>query len=221
MTQHDQGGYFLSLDGQDALHATLDDVPEVIDALAGILCDGHRWRISYEPKVQSSQEYPLPYDTSAEDAANYLVSELYTWVIHVHEHRGKEYTESVFPIALAKWLQDNMTSLAMTPGSEEAPAAIRRVVRAARRAARLSRDPELWRYQSTHVARNAELNASAIEVAAKELGPEYANLNRKRVNNLNRLGRIEPVRAFDGVPIYRLGDVMDAHLAARSFRKGA
>ncbi|OQQ28712.1 hypothetical protein A4U94_01320 [Prescottella equi] len=207
-------GYFLDEQGQIDLYSTLDEVPEVVDALAGILCDGYRSRISYEPKVVSSQEFSIPYDTSAQDAANYLVTELYSWANHVCEHRGQTYDGAVTPIAIAKWLQDNMTSLAMTPGSEEAPRAIRKVVRSARRAARLSSDLESWRYNSTHVARNTQLNASAIEVAAKELGPEYAKLTRERVKGLRRTGRIEPVREFEGVPIYRLGDVMDAHLAA-------
>lgn len=214
--------WFLDEQGQADLNETLDEVPEVVDALAGVLCDGYRWRISYEPKVTNGGEsYPMPFDTSAQDAADYLVSELYTWAQHVCEHRGQTYHGATTPIGIAKWLQGNMTPLAMTPGSDEAPTAIRKAVRSARRAGRLSRDPELWRYQSTHNARNTHLNASAIEVAAKELGAEYANLTRKRVNNLHRLGRIDPVRAFEGVPIYRLGDVMDAHVAARSFRKGA
>lgn len=209
----DGRSYFLDEQGQTDLYSILDEVPEVVDALAGILCDGFGSQISYEPKVLSTHEHGMPYDTSAQDAANYLVSELYTWATHVCEHRGQAYDGAPFPIAIAKWLQDHMAPLAMTPGSDEAPGAIRKAVRSARRAARLSRDPESWRYQSTHVARNAQLNASAIEVAAKELGPEYAKLTRNRVNSLKKTGRIEPVRYFDDVPIYRLGDVMDAHLA--------
>lgn len=214
-------GYFLDEADQLDLSAVLDEVPEIVDALAGLRNDGYRARISYEPRVSSTPADRIPYDTSAQDASDYLINELWTWTMHVHEHRGLTYSGSTSPAALSKWLRKNIVSLAMTPGSDEALPAIRRVVRTARRAARLPGQPERWRYGSTHVARNTELNASAIAVAAKELGPEYAKLDRKRVNNLKKLERIKPIREHEGVPIYRLGDVMDAHVAARSFRKSA
>ncbi|MGX6513269.1 hypothetical protein [Rhodococcus sp. SJ-2] len=213
-------GYYLDLDGQTDLTQLLAQVPDIIDALAGIRADGYGQRISYEPRVTSSPTSRTPIDTSADDAADYLDNELWTWANHVCEHRHKRYDGPVTPIGMADWLRRHMTSLAMTPGADEAPRAFRRVIRSARRAARLPGEPETWRYSSTHVARDTQLNAAAIAVAAKELGPEYARLTHERVKSLRKTRRITPVREFEGIPIYRLGDVMDAHLATATRNRG-
>jgi hypothetical protein len=215
--------FFLDEAGQLDLKAHLRDIPEVVNALAGVLCDGFPQRISYEPRVHGSPDPRLPYDTTAQDAADVLQNELASWVRHVMEHRGLLNAEvGGNPLVLAAWLERNVTSLAMTPGSEEAPRYVGQAVKQARRAARMSARPETWRLGSTHVARSTLLHASAIALAAKELGPDYERLDRKRVNNLHRLGHIVAVRDnADGLPLFRLGDVMDAHREARSFRKGA
>jgi len=210
----DATGRYLDTPGENKVFALLCQVPEITEALAGICSDGYRQRISYEPRVSASPTDVVPYDTAAQDAAYYLDNELWTWANHVCEHRGLRYDGPVTPIGMAEWLRKNITALAMTPGADEAPASLRRVIRAARRAARLPIEPETWRYGSTTVARDTQLNASAIAIAAKELGPEYSRLDRERVKSLRRTGRITPVRLnSEGVPIYRLGDVMDAHLA--------
>lgn len=210
----DATGRYLDSAGENKVLQLLWQVPDIVEALAGVLCDGFPQRISYEPRVNASPTDATPYDTSAQDAAHYLDNELWTWANHVCEHRGLRYEGPVTPIGMAEWLRTNITTLAMTPGADEAPTALRRVIRKARRAARLPIEPETWRYSSTHVARDTQLNASAIAIAAKELGPEYARLDRERVKSLRKTGRITPVRLnSEGVPVYRLGDVMDAHLA--------
>ncbi|MBM4509260.1 hypothetical protein GS421_06635 [Rhodococcus hoagii] len=66
---------FIPLYEQDALAALLrDEVPDILAALAAcITAEGHRTRISYDPKVTNgSDEQPLPYDNSAQDAADHL-----------------------------------------------------------------------------------------------------------------------------------------------------
>lgn len=209
-------GYYLDTAGQADLLALLAQIPDVVDALAGVLCDGFPQHISYEPRVSSSPAARIPYDTSAHDAANYLDNELWTWANHVCEHRHQRYEGPASTIGMADWLRKHIVSLAMTPGADEAPHAFRRIIRSARRAARMSSEPEMWRYGSIDAARDTELNASGIALAAKELGPEYARLTRERVKSLRRTGRITPVREYDGIPIYRLGDVLDAHRATAS-----
>ncbi len=206
-------GYYLDLDGQTDLLTLLAQIPDIVDALAGVLCDGFPQRISYEPRVSTSAVDTLPYDPTAQEVADRLMNELWTWADHVCQHRGQRYEGPVSAIGMADWLRVHMVSLAMTPGADEAPRTFRRLIRSARRAARMPGEPEVWRYGSTQVARDTQLNASAIAVAAKELGPEYARLTRERVKGLRKTGRITPVREFEGIPIYRLGDVLDAHLA--------
>ncbi|MFF0816619.1 hypothetical protein ACFYVR_15930 [Rhodococcus sp. NPDC003318] len=211
--------FFLDEDGQARLLGLLDEIPEVVDALAGLRGDGYRQRISYEPKVTGGGgEAPLPYDTGAGDAADELHAELASWVRLTLDHRGQEWGGGSTALALARWLREHLVALAMTPGSEEAPAGIGRAVRNARRVARMTARPEDWRMRSVHVARNAQLNARGIEQAAKELGPEYARLTADRVRNLKRRDRIKPIREIDGELIYRLGEVMEAHLAAKTRR---
>ncbi|NKR52964.1 hypothetical protein GS481_02390 [Rhodococcus hoagii] len=210
-------GWFIPLHEQDTLAALLrDEVPDILAALAAcITAEGHRTRISYDPKVTNgSDEQPLPYDNSAQDAADHLGNELATWVRHTCEHRGIDYAGSWSPAGWAKWLADNIIALALTPGADEAPAMIGQAVAGARRAARIPKR-RTWG-GSVEEARDTQLNASAIEVAAKELGLEYTNLTRDRVNSLKRARRIQPVRYFNDMPIYRLGEVMDAHLATRT-----
>ncbi len=100
---------------------------------------------------------------------------------------------------MADWLRKHIISLAMTPGADEAPHAFRRIIRSARRAARMSGEPEMWRYGSIDAARDTELNASGIALAAKELGPpEYAKLTRERVKSLRRTGASLPFASTTG-----------------------
>lgn len=211
----DTAGRYLDSAGENKVLQLLWQVPDIVETLAGIYCDGYRQRISYEPRVSSSGPTSVtPYNTSADDAFDYLENELWTWANHVCEHRGLRYEGPVTTVGMADWLCKHIVALTMTPGADEAPAALRRVIRSARRAARMPSEPETWHYGSTAAARDTQLNASGIAVAAKELGPEYARLDRERVKSLRKTGRITPIRVnSEGVPVYRLGDVMDAHLA--------
>lgn len=216
----DANGRYLDSAGENEVLQLLWQVPDIVETLDGICCDGYRQRISYEPRVSSSGPTSVtPYNTSADDASDYLDNELWTWANHVCEHRHQRYEGPVTSTGMADWLRKHIVALAMTPGADEAPHAFRRIIRSARRAARMSGEPEMWRYGSIDAARNTELNASGIALAAKELGPEYAKLTRERVKSLRRTGRITPVREYDGIPIYRLGDVLDAHRATATRRR--
>ncbi|MBM4686429.1 hypothetical protein GS532_22415 [Rhodococcus hoagii] len=169
-------GWYIPLHEQDTLAALLrDEVPDILAALAAcITAEGHRTRISYDPKVTNgSDEQPLPYDNRAQDAADHLGNELATWVRHTCEHRGIDYAGAWSPAGWAKWLADNIIALALTPGADEAPATIRQAVTGARRAARIPKR-RTWG-GSIEEAGATRLNARGIEALAREMGGDWAD----------------------------------------------
>lgn len=210
-------GWYIPLHEQDTLAALLrDEVPDILAALAAcITAEGHRTRISYDPKVTNgSDEQPLPYDNSAQDAADHLGNELTTWVRHTCEHRGIDYAGAWSPAGLAKWLADNIIALALTPGADEAPATIRQAVTGARRAARIPKR-RTWG-GSIEEAGATRLNARGIEALAREMGGDWVGINRDRVRTLHRAGHIKPVHVDEGSDqqlLFLAGDVLGAHLA--------
>ncbi|WP_064078363.1 hypothetical protein [Prescottella equi] len=209
-------GWFIPLHEQDTLAALLrDEVPDILAALAAcITAEGHRTRISYDPKVTNgSDEQPLPYDNSAQDAADHLGNELATWVRHTCEHRGIDYASSWSPAGWAKWLADNIIALALTPGADEAPATIRQAVTGARRAARIPKR-RTWG-GSIEEAGATRLNARGIEALAREMGGDWVGLTRRRVRTLHEAELITPVNIDEGSDEqyqFLAGDVLAAHL---------
>ncbi len=214
---NDDQGWFIPLHEQDTLAALLhDEVPDILDALATrIAATGHRTCISYEPKVSNgSDEQPLPYNEDAQDAADQLGNELGAWVRHTCEHRGIDYAGAWSPAGQAKWLADNVIALALTPGAEEAPAAIRQAVTTARRAAGIPKR-RTWG-GSIEEAGATRLNARGIEALAREMGGDWIGINRDRVRTLHRAGHIQPVHVDEGSDqqlLFLAGDVLGAHLA--------
>ncbi|MCA1008984.1 hypothetical protein LCL87_25010 [Rhodococcus hoagii] len=212
----DDQGWYIPLHEQDALAALLrDEVPDILAALAAcITAEGHRTRISYDPKVTNgSDEQPLPYDDSAQEAADALGNELATWVRHTCEHRGIDYAGAWSPAGWAKWLADNVIALALTPGAEEAPGMIGQAVTAARRAARVPKR-RTWG-GSVEEAGATRLNARGLEVLAREMGGDWAGLTRRRVRTLHDAKLISPVdvdEQSDEPAIYLAGDVLAAHV---------
>lgn len=209
-------GWYIPLHEQDTLAALLrDEVPDILAALAAcITAEGHRTRISYDPKVTNgSDEQPLPYDNSAQDAADHLGNELATWVRHTCEHRGIDYAGSWSPAGWAKWLAGNVIALALTPGAEEAPAMIGQAVTGARRAARIPKR-RTWG-GSIEEAGATRLNARGIEALAREMGGDWVGLTRRRVRTLHEAELITPVNIDDGSDEqhqFLAGDVLAAHL---------
>lgn len=213
----DTQGWYIPLHEQDALAALLrDEVPDILDALAAriVSADGHRTRVDYQPRVTNgSDEQPLLYDDGAQDAADALGNELAGWVRHTCEHRGIDYTGAWSPAGWAKWLADNVIALALTPGAEEAPAAIRQAVTTARRAARIPKR-RTWG-GSLEEAGATRLNARGLEALAREMGGDWAGITRRRVRTLHDAGLITPVDIDEGSDEqhqFAAGDVLAAHL---------
>ncbi|MDV7244495.1 MULTISPECIES: hypothetical protein [Rhodococcus] len=211
-------GFFVDRYGQRKLLELLREVPEIAANLAALIAanDGYATRISFDPKVDSGHDgQPLLWDTSAQDAADELLNELWGWARHVCETRGMEYDGGATLDGVAKWLDRNIIALALTEGSEDAPRSIESAVRKARRIAKTS-EPKPYA-GSVDQARDAELNATAIERMRCELGDEYAGLTARRIKTLRKNTTLEPIRVVptpDGdLPVYRLGDVLDAHLS--------
>ena len=69
-------------------------------------------------------------------------------------------------------------------------------------------------------ARAWELNARAASQISKGLGHQYRDLTKRRVLYLMEARAITPVRYTQigkvDEPIFRLGDVLDAHIARRA-----
>ncbi|NKT97297.1 hypothetical protein MWT96_20360 [Prescottella equi] len=202
-----------------ALVALLGEIPALIDDLAITLTRQDCIGAGGMRVTGGSDEQPLPINLAASDAHDLLHSTLASWARHTEESRGHAYTGPRSTIGLSTWLATNVTRLAMTEGCEEAHDEIEHAMSQCRRVCDLPADP-YWKTAGTpDQARATELPASGIAVAAKSLGPEYAELTRDRVNGLHKTGRITAVRVLEDTPIYRLGDVMDAHVATPTRRR--
>ena len=206
---------YLSREDQDGLRGDLSNpaFSELIEDLAAAIAKPYE-AISYQPRVSTGEKsQPLPYDPSAEDAARYLHAELLRWVEWLATERNLETQVGTWTTPrLARWLLANLTTLATTEGSEPAYADIHSEITAAKRA---TRRPTRQHIHVDEIAgvRNQELNASGIAAVAKETGIE--GLTRRRVHSLAEHGHITAVRMYGKIPIYRLGDVLDAHQATQ------
>lgn len=211
---------FLPEPQQLELDLLLGEVPALVEDLAAAIAHGRFQYIDYQPKVSlGDRPAPMPYNAAAQDAADRLGGELGTWVRLVCEHRGVEEPHYGGPSKDSHWLRRNMVSLAHTPGADEALGAIRQVVHNARQTTgRHQEDTPHVDPVLLHRARREQLNARALSVLARQLGPQYADLTAKRVHNMRTAGHITPIReAIIGprrtIAIYHVGTVMDAHLA--------
>lgn len=198
---------YLSREDQEKLRGVLNEVPELVENLAAAIVKPYE-AIDYQPRVSTGEKtQPLPYDPSAEDAAKYLQAELWRWTVWLHEERGIDLPNAEIA-PMARWIGNHITILATTPGAEPAYANISSEIKAAQRTTRRPTRQPIYVDQISKV-RDQELNASGIAAIAREIGE--TGLTRKRVNNLNTHGHITPTRMYGRIPIYRLGDVLDAH----------
>jgi hypothetical protein len=162
---------------------------------------------------KQSELDPMNFDAAA--CADELHNAVTGWVRLVCEKRklpvpaGLDVTHKA-----AEWLDDNLMSLGMTEGAERALDDIGKAFDRCLHHVVPRPEPIIVDQAQVVRARDEELNASGIETAARELGEEYRHLTRKRVNNLHQCGHIAPARVSltAGIPVYRLGDVLDAHL---------
>lgn len=166
--------------------------------------------------TSGNTEQPLTLNLEASDAATMLNGELAKWVRRTASTGKVAAPHLDDTLSLAVWLAHNISELAIIEGSRYALGHIQYRVGVCRRICDRPATPEInWdQYQA---AREQTLNASGIATLAKELGDEYTGLTRKRVNNLG----VKPVGYWEDIPLYRIGDVLDAHKAARSWTNSA
>lgn len=211
MTEVD--GFYLFRAEQAKLADYLTGVPQLCIDLAVTIVKLDRTNTQIRVHHSQAQSELDPLNFAAMEARDKLHTELVTWVALVCEQRRLELPTITNSPQAAVWLKRHIIALALTKGSGTALACIESVYKRALRHVSPGAKPVVIDPARVDAARDDELSASGIECAARELGEEYRHLTRKRVNNLHQLGHIEPVRICSiGVPIYRLGDVLDAHL---------
>lgn len=202
---------YLCREDQAKLRDVLAEIPELVENLAAAIAKPYE-AISYQPRVSTGDRpSPLPYDPSAEDASRYLHNELWRWTSWLANERDLE-PPQLYPAHMARWLTDHMATLATTPGSEPAYANIATEVKAAKRATGRKQADPIYAADIIPI-RNQQYNASGIAALAQQVG--ILGLTRRRVHSLHEHGHITPQRTIPNgkrdIPIYRLGDVLDAH----------
>lgn len=200
--------FYLPTNERQSLVKVLGEMPELVENLARCMTIGIRAQ-TFEPKVSTGEKpQPLPFAAGADEVAEDLRRELMRWVKWLCEVR--RITHPRFDILpMARFLNQYILILATTPGSDTAYTSIAAKAKAAQRCAGRRPSASTVHVVDVAQARNQELNANGCAILAREIGVE--GLTRTRINNLKRLGHIEPLRQFGKFPIYRLGDVLDAH----------
>lgn len=205
--------FFLPKHDQDKLVELLDQIPGLIEDLAVSIT--RQDRIGHNgPRVRNgSDEQPLPVNLNASEAADILHDTLAAWVRHTCEHRMLTYDGRDDTLTLARWLKRWIVALAMSPGADEAPDEICHAIHNARRAC--DRPAEKVRtvdHIAVHEAGEALLSATEIAKIAPTIDRKYGRLDLRRVLRLRDAGAITPAAKVDGVYLYRVGDVLIAHL---------
>ena len=214
--------FYLPRDQQAQLVELLDQIPFLVEQLAITIC--RQDRLGGGPRISRGKTaQPLPYNTNASDAADALHDELAGWVRRVCEQRQLDYHEGRDnTISLARWLRRWTIALALTEGAETALHDIETVILDARNA--IDRPPQHRPHIDPELLAEADrqlLNARGIEHLARELDTRYRNLNRRRVHALHEAGRITPAANIEGMHLFRVGDVLVAHLDHPIRRKTA
>ena len=209
MTEH----WFIPKHEQIELVDALNEVPDILDDLR----EAQKPRIAtatWNPKVSTGDRpQPLPFNVVALDAADNLHIEVERWAYWLADTRHITNPGS----NCAAWLSRNILLLAATPGSEAAHHDITTTIRYARNASGRGHLQPIPKPNPTRLAMAGatELNARGICVVAKQLGDDYRGITMRRIKHLRETGNIVPVRYADKrTPIYHLGDVLTAHLAA-------
>ncbi|MGX6508273.1 hypothetical protein [Rhodococcus sp. SJ-2] len=206
-------GYFLPKHEQDQLVELLDQIPPLIEDLTIALTRQDRITTG-GPRVRSgSDEQPLPIGIAAMDASDLLHDTLTGWVRLVCDVRAYGYPGDS-TLTLTRWLKTHIIALALTPGAEESLDEIQHAIRKARQAVDKPREKDrdvnpIDVLEATFV----RLNAAGIAKLAGELGPHYRGLNERRVATLLKAKAITVIDTVDGLDLYRVGDVLTAHLA--------
>lgn len=246
--------FFLDRSGQRQLVEVLRAVPTLVAGLEVAVAKQEKFG-SGGPRVgKVERAQPLPFNERVSAAATALHHELASWVRFVCEPRAIRYWpvdythefdfigplrrhEKRIPLRdyrgstaeLAKWLDRNVSALALTPGAEEALDSIRCVVEAGFSALRPPGErPEIQlSEEKLEDARRTEVNASAAARMAKQMGrvldfdgevvENYRTLTKRRIFHLCEVGAVTPIRRTKirgkDSPVFVFGQLLDAHLA--------
>lgn len=172
-------------------------------------------------RVTSDSETPLMFNERASNAAHELLCTLRTWTNYVATEKDLPWPGDGRAPHYARWLSRHAFHLASTGRAAQAYTEIIDSYNTA--IDTVDRPVEKTRtidHSKVEEARAWELNRDGIATAAREIGGPYAGLTARRVRTLSRAGRIEPLRCVveSRAEIYRLGDVLDAHLLHPSRR---
>lgn len=210
MTEH----WFIPKQEQVELTDALGEVRDILDDLR----EAQKPRIAtatWNPKVTTGDRpQPLPFNVAAVDAADRLLIELERWAYWLADARQIAAPNTDCK-GYADWLTRNILLLAATEGSEAAHHDITTEIRHARNASGRGHLQPLPKPNPQRIAEagREQLNARGICVVAKQLGDDYRDITMRRIKHLRETGKIEPVRYADKrTPIYRLADVLTAHL---------
>lgn len=200
------------------LRELLHEIPSLAEELGIAITKQARLGVAGRSrKPRRPSEHPLPYNVGAAEVAEELHNELVGWVRLTCEQRAIDYTGKTSTPGVARWLEHNIIALAMTEGADTAYVNIRDLVQ---RAEWIVCPPErpVMDVDAGKVerARQLMLNARGIVILARELGEEYRHLSERRMKLLIETKRVHPIPGpwlTDWPLLYRVGEVLDAHLS--------
>lgn len=156
------------------------------------------------------------FDDHARDISIDLNKELRKWVALVRKQGPRTPApKDDSTLSLGRWLSQNIAQVALTEGTERAPADIHGAMKRAWRAVDLPAEDEIAADRSrVEDARSQVLSAGQIAVIAHHFGDQGAGLTRHRVYTLERNEQIEPVHTDSaGTHFFVVGTVLDAHIS--------
>ena len=179
-------------------------------------------------------EQPLPLNVGAMQAGDSLHETLAAWASYVCEQRGLAYDPPAgqpgSPVPIARWLAEHVDDLAYCEHADQALTQIKDAIDAAVQVVLGPQEPAIAPIDAERLAqaRGIELHARGIEAAARELGPQFAGLTRRRVHTLHEGGHLTPTRRYSeknppttGIPLFTLGQALDAHKSVPTRRRKA
>lgn len=197
--------YFISRDGQQMLVELLREIPGLVEDLAVTICRLDRTGKGGIKVSSGSDEQPLPINMAASDAKDELHNELASWARHVCESRGIAYDGDGSVLGIARWLDENVISLAMTEGSEEAYVSIEKAMGRCRRAMDIApEDDHVVSTVEVEMAREARVTAADAERLMPKLG--HPKLKAATIRKWVERGKLYRHPSDE---MFRLGDILD------------
>ncbi len=202
-------GFYITLDDQREIVRLLRTVPELVEELAITISRQDRVG-SGGPQISSGsyRERPVFFNDYAAAVAEDLRGVLIGWVRHVVEYRGLAWEGDDSTLTLARWLNRNVVSVAMTEGSEELLDELRDAIRRVWRAIDLAPERSPTYVDEERVteaavrAQELRVSPAQAEALVEKLG--YKPLKAATVRQWAKRGKIE--KGTDG--LYRLGDIL-------------